>query len=359
MAGEVELSPWPSPQWVRHMGFDDNCSDLCPGYQSCAWFVWEDDQYTDVNWRAVCPDGTMSVSGALYLDGHQPSGDSAMACVAWWQGRCIQWERRKLLAWISEDRLYVNVVLLYDNGQVNSSSQRTIAVAGANRLFYQTAVAWSSNENRWLVSWTDALASTSGGGFGHAYSTWIDFNGNWRPSGNVTLMQCDAISDCPQGGATSVGAPNTVMQNSFGACKGIWLASSYYSNATDRYRFMNYSCQRRIDADGVPAATMEKNGCITYCPITEANYSHSGYSHPFQMLVSNGTAADHWHLRLDSYGKYSAGSAFDSPYNIPQGFRSNGFVAAALSASKFVAAPSPSDLALTVVDLYQNPYCPL
>jgi hypothetical protein len=86
--------------------------------------------------------------------------------------------------------------LLDDSGSPIAGSEKELASAEPGRAFFQTAVAWSSNEKRWFVAWTDSMYPTPcpycAGAVGLAYGTYVTFDG--QPSGTVrVLMPCAGL----------------------------------------------------------------------------------------------------------------------------------------------------------------------
>jgi hypothetical protein len=364
-AGEQLLSNWTSPVgWIHTLGFDDDCK-VISGQSTCAWFTWED-YAGDVDRAAVAPNGVKYVSSS-YFDGYAPSGDIGRKYLGWGV-----WVRKRLLAYISRggtmDRRQVRYKLL-DHANDTEIKDGLLHTTAADFRAYQTAVAWSSVERRWLVAWAENHHPFLEPGYvGKVQARFVDFDtGDPDPQ-----FPAETIIDACDGGAGltplaqlgTAAAPSGDVQprdNPYGVCRSIWLASSYYSTlkdeygvVRDRYRLHQYGIEARINGNG---KLVSKYGltpfCLTWCPITEAGFYYSGSLTPFQILVNASQRTDHLRLREDSWVSYNAGQVTASPYSLPQAFRSDGSVAVAVATNGTPLDPS-SGLRLTIVDVRRD-----
>jgi hypothetical protein len=337
------LHPWPSQNsgWVRTLGFDDNCLAIPNPQNTCAWFTWED-PWAYVNYRAVAPNGTLSQVRDFL--GHHPSGDAGQVYIPY-QG----YIRRKLLAYISSNRQQVKARLLNNDGSA-TGTEVTLQTLSGNTRAYQTTVSWSSTDQRWVVAWTEHPYPASGNGAVKTRA--VTFDG--ALCGNCTLnhiMYCEGDPNQPACAPSLAGASGGgILLNPTCSCYGIWQASSYYSNGTDRLRLHHYGKHVRLDNYGVKTALSTSVGCVAFCPITEAAFWYGSDYTPFQLMTSNaGTqTTDHWRLVRDSFSTYNGGQVTANPFNTPQAFRSDGSVAVGL------ATDNAGGLRLSIVDVKAN-----
>lgn len=310
LGGEQLLKDWASPVgWIKTLGFDDNCQ-VISGETTCAWFTWED-SYGDVDRAAVGANGGTFVS-YNYFQGYAPSGDAGTVEI-WWG----YYERKKILAYISRggsvDRRQIRVKLL-NNAGVELSDQ-LLYTTDADFRAYQTAVAWSSVEERWLVAWSEneyppTVPQDKNGKISIRY---VNFNGSLGPSPTGPVTYCSRTWNDPNCGVTKKGSASgssgsQPKKNDHCTCKNIWLASSYYSSITDqgvvkdRYRLHCYDKHLQINANGqrvgIPASG---SLCNTFCPITEANFWYGSDYTPFQMMDDvSGYFSGHYRLKEDN-----------------------------------------------------------
>ncbi len=350
LGGEAQLSPWGLVRpWVRHLGFDDDCVAIF-GETTCAWFTWADD-YGDVNWRAVGAGGAMGTT--RWFDGRDPSGDTGQV-----EEGCpfdCHIVRKKLLAFISSgstgpERGQVKAKILDGDGSV--LSEVTLYTTATGWKAYQTAVAWSSSEARWLVAWTENTYP-AGGLNGRILARYVNFDGTLGPAPNPAnpISYCEGNSpQCANLAIARPGGPSPRL-NSSCVCKGIWLASSDAGTATDRYRLHHYGRHARLDKDGLRTALDLRWFCKTYCPLTEGVFFYQNGTAAFQQMdVGTPTRpAEHRHLIVDSFASVNQLAA--TTYHIPQAFRANGKVAVAVSTNGITSA---SGLQLSIVDVQAN-----
>lgn len=346
---QQQLGTISSPGWIRHLGFDDNCGQEIPGAQTCAWFTWEND-WGYVNWRAIGNNGNMS--GLAYWPGHQPSGDTGQAFSG---GQLV---RKKLLAWISSDRTQVKATLLYDNGLPIPGTERVLHTTSGNWKAYQTAVAWSSNDELWLVAWTEHTYPQQNPKMkGLVYTRYMDFNGSMGTYLNG-IMYCEGNwweAVCPGLKAADPQVQPSADHvreggNPWCLCKGFWLASSYYSgSAADRYRLQQYRVHARLNNAGIRQA-IDQNFLDLFSPITEAGFWYGPDRTPFQALTKGGSNnTEHTRLVEGSFGEHLAGEVFGSPFSLGQAFRSDGSVAVALGTDGI--QDQATALKLSIVDV--------
>jgi hypothetical protein len=373
LGGEQLLSSSTSPAgWIHTLGFDDNCQ-VIPGEATCAWFTWQDSA-GQVRRGAVGANGGTYVGPSFY--GYAPSGDAGV--IYRWPG--IYW-RKKLLAYISRggstDRRQIRAKLLDESG--TELSDQLLYTTAAGFRAYQTAVAWSSVEERWLVAWTENNWPDFSYKNGKVYVMYVGFDGDPGPApdpletdpnesdGPVMYCEGDWYQPKCEGAPSSASAPGGVqpLWNPLCTCKSIWLASSYYSTVKDgqgvvkdRYRLHNYGKVAQINAEGQRVGNpVTSDTCETWCPMTEAAFWYEGGFTPFQTMdysLSAGTT--HYRLLEDSgLPRIYAGPVTDDPYDTPQAFRSNGHVAVAVATDKSEQDPSPSPgLKLTIVDVHSG-----
>jgi len=368
LGGEQLLSPWASTVgWIHSLGFDDNCQ-VIPGETTCAWFTWED-SFGDVDTAAVGANGGTYIG--LYFDGYEPSGDSGVEYLGWGQ-----YVRKKLLAYISRggsmDRRQVRFKLLDNSGA--EILDLPLHTTGTGFRAYQTAVAWSSVEKRWLVAWTESNYPNQPKKNGKVYVMYVGFNGVPGPAPDPQetdptkpggpLLYCEGVWTQPECGesfaAGSVGSGAQPLSNPNCVCKSIWLASSYYSRirdgqgvVKDRYRLQTYGKVAQINAKGERVGSPSTTGnCMTWCPLTEAAFWYEEGFTPFQTMDRvQGSRTTHYRLQEDSPLRYYAGQVTAGPYDKPQAFRSNGHLAVAVATDGGDLDPS-AGLKLTIVDVH-------
>jgi hypothetical protein len=343
LAAPQQLDTYSSPGWMQTLGFDDNCSGAVAGAQTCAWFTWED-TFPYINWRAIGNNGAMSALHYSFI-GHAPSGDTGQVLLGW------QIVRKKLLAWVSNDRTQVYAQLLDNNGWPMAGTQVVLYSAPVNFNAYQTATAWSSREQRWLVAWTVNDTRIPAVNNGIIYSRYVSFDGSPGPANNV-IMYCEGLWNQPLCGAGAKANGAAPLANSRCSCKGLWLASSWYSNnPMDRYRIHQYSKHARLDTTGTRQAIASM--CTTYCPITEAGFWYGSDHTPFQYLVpGSGNPMYYDRLVEDSFSSYREYGASPPPFFVPQAFRSDGSVAVAVATD---STPGfATGLKLSIIDVRQN-----
>ena len=363
---EQLLKDWPSPNgWIKTLGFDENCT-VVQGASTCAWFTWED-TWGDVN-RAAVGDNGGTYIGA-YFDGFEPSGDTGTFFVGGWPWGYIV--RRKLLAYINPDRKQVRAKILNSAGQeIQDILVYAIPTSDSSFSAFQTAVSYSTNEQRWLVAWAENDWPKDTGKNGKVMVRYVDFDGQLGPAPQPTnpVMYCATSS--PECGATkqpqAIAGGGQWKYNSHCYCKSIWLASSYYSSiqdnegvVKDRYRVHQYFKNAQINGNGERVALYEganKIGCTDWCPMTEAAFYYPGGYTPFQVLSSTLSPVRIEHIRLkeNSFVHYNAGTAIDGPAFYPQAFRSNGSITVAVGTDLVQNNPSNAKLELSIVDLYQG-----
>jgi len=350
--GSTVSLPYPSTErkWVRHMGFDDDCQAIS-SVSTCAWFTWEDGTSISsyVNWTPIGPGA--EVGTVRWRPGHDGSGGVGVVRRGTWP--FFYYERKRLIAWISRDRRTVYAGFLNPDGSpIAGSLVLTNDLKKNGMVAYQTAVEWSSTEERWIVTWGESDESPGfGKNNGLIRSTYVTWNGGWAPPNFI--MYCEGQQEkCGLTKNTTTG-PTGAKANSECACKGYWLASSYYSQSTDRYRLYHYNFMARLDADAKKVALDAMTGSGgrgTYHPITESAFYYDEEKTlvftPFQMLGAFASGVGHYRLVGDSASFISAGPVNDSS-DVGQAFRSNGAVAAALSAAD-------GQLHLGIVDVIQG-----
>ena len=349
-ADGLELTDMPS-RWVRRLGYDDNCSDEIPGNESCAWFAWEAWGEGLIGWRAVGASEGMSFVHAI--EGHQPSGDAAKVVNEYGVPT-----RKKLLAWITPDRGTLKTQLLSDLGEPIPGTELDLYVAQAPFKIYQTAVAWSSKVQRWLVAWTlHAYPHEPARLNGQVLARAVNSNGSAAgPTAFVTYCEGETYTCSP---SSMLAGPVGPLENNWCFCKGIWLGSSSYSTSqNDRFRIQHYGTSARLTGLGqvaeVAVGAYGPGG--TFWPITEANYSSGGQLYPFQhgfAVADKPSVPHHWRLRQDSVTlQLDAGEAFPDGHGIGQAFRAGGLVAAAVASEE----NDLWKLRLSIVDV--NGTCP-
>jgi hypothetical protein len=287
-----------------------------------------------VNWAPIGPGA--EVGTVYWRAGHDGSG--GVGVVRRWP--FYYFERKRLAAWISRDRRTVYAGFLNPNGSPIAGSFVLANDLKKNGMVaYQTAVEWSSTEERWIVTWSesDELPGV-GKNNGLIRSTYVTWNGNWTSPNHI--MYCEGQQEkCGLSKVTtnkSTGS-SAVKLNEECVCKGYWLASSYYAQPTDRYRLYHYNFMARLDTDAKKVAldAMTGGGGLgTYHPITESAFYYDEEKTfvftPFQMLGEFTSGVGHYRLVGDSASFIFAGPVNDNSTH-GQAFRSNGAVAAALS----------------------------
>jgi len=358
---EQLLSNWPSPVgWIHTLGFDDNCQ-VISGETTCAWFTWEDSS-GDVDRAAVGANGGTYINYD-YFDGYAPSGDAGTVYLGWGQ-----YERKKLLAYISRggstDRRQIRAKLLNNAGV--ELSDILLYTTDADFSAYQTAVAWSSVEERWLVAWSENNWPKFNNKNGKVQKRYVNFDGTLGPAPTSPVMYCEGAWDNPncnisKANSSSRTSENGVRINHWCACKSIWLASSYYSSITDqgvvkdRYRLHQYKWHAQINANGQRVGIPSSHPsvpCQIYCPMTESAFWYGADFTPFQIMEMDVAQTVHHRLKEDSAVSYGAGQDTSSPYAYPQAFRSDGTVAIAVATNGLQTYPTASGLKLTIVDVY-------
>ncbi|MFH1132498.1 MAG: transposase [Pseudomonadota bacterium] len=317
--------------WVQRLGFDEDCVGISGVDEPCAWFAWESEE---IQYRAV---GANEVLGEIHsFDGHQPSGDTGV----------VQGEHKKLLSYITPGRKQVKAKLLDHFGE--EILEVTLRTLTEDWNAYQTSVAWSSNEDRWLVAWTEDVWPIQDRDNGMIKTRIVKFDGSLGATVNH-VMYCDGnVPWCNGGVGDDIDAYNPSC-----ICKGLWLSSSWYSTPTDRYRLHQYSIHARLDYEGIKTAVDQYANCSVYCPITEASFYYPQGHTPFQQLIrgfSPTLLANHTRLIEDSFYYVEAGDVFAPPYYFSQAFKSNGSVAIALATDGETSTGMPG-LRLSIVDV--------
>jgi len=334
--------------WVRHMGYDDNCIAMEKG--QCAWFTWEEEGSPPlVRFRAIRSDGQLS-SPIHARVGRFSSGDTGQIWTGW------EWQRRKLLAWISDDQTSVRFAVL-DNAGYNIVTNELHKVH-TSRRGYQTAVAWDSRERRWLVAWAENRAQQIDPLNGRILTRYVQFDGTpgpdpdpdvpGGPDPDEYILHCEGGWDEPA---------CSQKNNLYCLCYGFWLASSYYSRSrNDRYRLHQYRIHTRLTIDGKRYGTPDSSFASFAAPITEAAFVQGGESWPFQILDRTYQAplvAIHHRLVQDSFLKRDTQPVTGTGYFIPQAFRSNGSVAVAVATGD-LGTPEADELVLSIVDVRRD-----
>jgi hypothetical protein len=333
-----ELNILANTRWISKLGYDIQCGDVS-GAQSCGWFTWQGQQGQSaetVMWRAVGDNNQLGPTHIGY-PGYSPSGETGTYGV-------------KLLAWIELERLKVMGIFLDERGQP-IGAEFVINNVPSPFKAYQTSVAYSLLDEKWLVAWEESAPFGSGLN-GRLKTKWVELGGSMGPSNHI--MYCNQQNPLCYPGLAGGGQAAPLATNC--SCHGFWLASSQYSESTeDRYRLHHYGDHARLNRYGqlVGRLTGAMN-CSTCCPMTESNYWHRDVHTPFQMLYENLTGedrTDHRHLvQGDETGFYDEGYAVGAHCRYPQAARSGRTVSAAVSGCN----EEGHVLRLSLTDLYEG-----
>jgi len=281
------------------------------------------------------------------FSGRQPSGDTGQTYVG---GQLV---RKKLIAWINSERTQVKVALLYNNGQIIPGTTSVLRAVPFGLHAFQTVTAWSPNDSRWLVAWTEHNYPTQPYVNGIVYTRYVNFEGTLGTYVNG-ITYCAGDWDSSGCGPTIADEAAAPLQNNSCKCMGLWLASSYYSGSTqDRYRLHQYNKHAQLSSLGIRQGDPASGYCGgTWSPITEAGFWYDGNHTPFQCLSSPASGNGTNHRRLVendlAAAPYEAGQVFPPYFNMGQAFRADGSVAVALATNEV------AELRLSIVDVRAN-----
>ncbi|MCK5798956.1 MAG: hypothetical protein KAI47_17310 [Deltaproteobacteria bacterium] len=366
-----------SRKWIARSGYDPTCAATVSGATGCAWFAWTD-KYGDVDWIAVGDNG--ATGGLSWVHGWDASGD--VGIVYFSSGNL----ERQLRVYISPDRTQV-LAKIYEGTNLVGGPVILRTVQN-NFKAYQTTVAWSERNQRWLVVWGEYYMNSDHYWKSKVTSRIVRFDGTLGLAKSVMYCEQDPnTSRCsvtkvtsstmkgslslqaspdardvdgeltrPDSGPTApIGKHNTGC-----ACYGIWLGASRQWNTwpdVDAFRVHQYGVQARIDGegdcvawyvlrDGYQSLTHE---CSTYCPLDRLPPKWLGVdTGVYQMARQSGNSAEMIYEAVAS--PVTALQDQVHPFTpLPQALRTTGDLTATLATNHIYTEPS-AWLRLTISD---------
>ena len=383
-AGVVTTTTLPyagsSRKWIARSGYDPTCAAVVSGTTGCAWFSWTD-SYGDVDWIAV---GDTGLTGGLtWVHGWDGSGDVGIVSSS--SGSL----KRQLRAYISPDRSQV-LAMIYE-GTTRVSGPFVLRTVQNNFKAYQTAVAWSERNARWIVVWGEYYMKLDRYWKAKVTSRLVRFDGTLETAKSVMYCEGDprksrcgnfkgtsstataslflqASRDAldvdggetrPDSGPSTPSAPPG-RNNTGCACYGIWLGASRHWNTwpdIDAFRVHQYAVQAQIEAGGNPFALYANidglqsltHPCSAYCPLDRLPPKFLGKGTAvYQMARQSGTNVEMIYETVASPVTVLQDVIF-SGRSFPQALRTTGDLTATLATDGSYFDPSPW-LFLTISD---------
>lgn len=365
-----------SRKWIARSGYDPDCAAVVSGATSCAWFSWTDN-YGDVDWIAVGDNG--GTGGLDWVHGWDASGDVG---IVYFSSYTL---KRQLRVYISPDRTQV-LGRIYE-GTTPVSGPFILRTVQNNFNAFQTAVAWSERNQRWLVVWGEYYMKDDHYWKSKVTSRVVHFDGTLGQAKSVMYCETDpresrcpptkgpdeliaargvpVISNADGGGARTDSGPDasTGKHNVGCACYGIWLGASRQWETwpdVDAFRVHQYGVQARVDGEGTRVALYHNSyglqelthPCSVWCPLDSLSPKAIKESVGVYQMARPGGVHQSEMVYLTVASPTTVLQDVIHPVSLlPQALRTTGDLTATLATDKmYTEVGSPPTLRLTISD---------